>query len=309
VNVRRRVVVGLVVPLLLVTAACSGSGDSAPAKVGTLSSVTVTDGAKGPDVSFQAPLRFEKTASKVVKAGPGTGPAIDPSSLVTVHYVGINATDESPFTSGWNSGPSTFYVNSVVKGFTDGLVGKHAGDRVLIVVNAKDAFGATGNLDASVRPNDSVIFVVDVDAVAPTLPHPDGVPSLQYDSAGNPSKFTADDSTTPKPTDLGVYPVIEGTGPVVKSGDHISVLYFGQIYPDKAVFNPWNGQPFDVTLGSTKGPGSVIKGWDQGLTGQRVGSRVVLVVPPEFGYGDKAQGTTIPANSTLIFAVEILSVS
>jgi FKBP-type peptidyl-prolyl cis-trans isomerase len=308
--VRRRVVVGLVVPLLLVTAACSGSGDSAPAKVGTLASVTVSDsGPKGPELSFKAPIRFEKTASKVVKAGPGTGPAINPTSLVTVHYLGVNATDEFEFTPAWNAGPSTFYVNSVVKGFTDGLLDKHAGDRVLIVVNAKDAFGATGNLQATVRPNDSVIFLVDIDAVAPMQAHPQGVPSLQYDPTGNPSKFTADDSTTKHPTELGVYPVVEGTGPVVKAGDHISVDYFGQIYPDKAIFNPWNGQPFDVTLGATSGPGSVIKGWDQGLTGQRVGTRLVLVVPPDLGYGDKAQGTTIPANSTLIFAIEILSVN
>jgi peptidylprolyl isomerase len=313
--VRRRFVVGLAVPLLLVmTAACSGSDNTAPVKVGTLSSVTVSGTTSAePVVSFKAPIRFTKTASKVIDAGPGTGDAVSLASMVTVQYLGINATDEFPFGSSWpdkgsgskGTGPTTFYVNSVVKGFADGLVGTHAGDRVLIVVPSDDAFGKTGNLEASVRADDSVIFVVDVIRVAPTEAHPATVPSLQYDPQGNPSKFTADDSVTKKPTKLGVYPVIKGTGPVVKSGDRISVEYFGQLYPDGNVFNAWTGQPFDVQLGA----GGVIDGWELGLTGQRVGSRLVLVIPPALAYGKKGQGTTIPANSTLIFTIQILSVN
>jgi FKBP-type peptidyl-prolyl cis-trans isomerase len=314
--VRRRVVVGLVMPFLLVTAACSGSDGSAPVKVGTLQSVKVSGSTSAyPVVSFKAPIKFTKTASKVIVAGPGTGPAINRSSLVTVQYVGINATDANPFGMSWSkgtppglakgTGPTTFYVNSVVKGFTDGLIGKHAGDRVLICVPAQDAFGSTGNLEATVRPGDSVVFVVDVMSVAPVEPHPDTVPSLQYDAKGNPSKFTAGDNVTKNPTKLGVYPVIKGTGPVLKSGDRISVEYFGQLYPDKDVFNPWTGQPFDVQLGA----GGVIKGWELGLAGQRVGSRLVLVVPPDLAYGKKGQPPTIPANSTLIFTIQILSVN
>ncbi len=129
---------GWLLPLLLVPAACSGSDDSAPVKVGTVSSVTVSGPTTAtPDVSFKAPIKFTKTDSQVVNPGPGTGPAIEPSSLVTVQYVGINASDENPFGSSWpadtttgttnGTGPTTFYVNSVVKGFTDGLVGKHVG--------------------------------------------------------------------------------------------------------------------------------------------------------------------------------------
>lgn len=53
------------------------------------------------------------------------------------------------------------------------------------------------------------------------------------------------------------------------------------------------------------GTGSLIKGWDQALVGQTVGSRLLLVVPPSLGYGDKASGS-IPANSTLVFVIDIL---
>jgi len=300
----RRVVVGLTVPLLLVTAACSGSGGSTPVKVGTMASVTVTGPTSAvPVVSFKAPIKFAKTASKLVQAGPGTGPVVQKSSLVTVQFVGINASDEFIFGTSWKSGPSTFYVNSVVKGFADGLIGTQAGDRVLICSQAKDAFGATGNLASSVRPGDSVSFVVDVTSVAPVRATPPSVPTLTYDASGNPSKFTSDAQTATKPTTLGVYPIIEGPGPVVKSGDNVSVEYFGQIYPDKTVFNAWTGQSVNAQLGAAQ----VINGWEQGLEGQRVGSRVVLVIPPALAYGKKAQ-SGIPANSTLIFTIQILSV-
>ncbi|MEJ7628500.1 MAG: FKBP-type peptidyl-prolyl cis-trans isomerase [Nocardioidaceae bacterium] len=301
----RRVIVGLTMPVLLVSAGCSGSEDAAPVKVGTLASVTVTGPTTAtPVVDFAAPIRFVKTADKIVQAGPGTGPAVERSSLVTVQFVGINATDESTFGTSWQKGPSTFYVNSAVKSFGDGLIGAHAGDRVLIGAQARDAFGATGNLASSVRPGDSVIFVVDVESVAPEQTIPANVPTLAYDSSGDPSKFTADDRTLDKPTSLGIYPIIEGTGPIVKSGDVISVEYFGQIYPDGSVFNAWTGQSFDAQLGANQ----VIDGWDIGLVGQRVGARVVLVIPPDQAYGKKAQ-SGIPANSTLIFAIQILAVN
>lgn len=291
-------------PLLALTAACSGN-DSAPVKVGSLAAVTVTNATDPAKVvDFKAPLAFSKSENKVVQAGPGTGPKITASSLVTVKYVGINATDQSDFGDNWEHGPSTFYVNSVVKAFTQGLIGKQAGDRVLIVSPAKDAFGDTGNVEATVRPGDSVIFVVDIETVASVQPPPDTVPQLQYDATGNPSKFVAGAGVTAKPGKLGVYPVIEGTGPVVKAGDTVNVDYFGQLYPAKTVFNAWTGQPFDFKLGTSQ----VIDGWDQGVTGQRVGTRLVLVVPPDLAYKGKAQ-QGIPANSTLIFTIEILSVN
>lgn len=293
------------VPVLLATAACSGSSHETTAAIGTLASVKVAGPTTSPPtVSFKAPITFEKTASKVVQKGAGTGPAIDKTSMVTVQYVAINASDESVFGSSWKGGPTTFYVNTVVKGFADGLIGAHAGDRVLIGSRARDAFGVTGNLASTVRPGDAVIFVVDIVKIAPELSTPSGVPRLTYDADGNPAKFTADAQTPKNPTSLGVYPIVKGPGPVLKTGDSISVEYFGQIYPDGDVFNPWTGQSFDLVLGA----GNVIKGWDTGLVGQRVGSRVELVIPPAFGYGDKAQ-SGIPAGSTLVFTVQIVSVS
>lgn len=301
----RRLLVGLALPVLLLTAACSGGGNSSPARIVSLSAVRVTGPTtSAPQVSFKAPIAFAKTAHKILGQAAGTGPAITLHSLVTVQYVAINASDESVFGSSWKSGPSTFYVNSVVKGFASGLVGAKAGERVLIGARSVDAFGPTGNLAATVRPGDSVIFVVDIEKVFAEQALPSTVPSLQYGADGNPEKFTTHTGVTATPTKLGVYPVIEGPGPVVKSGDQVSVNYFGQLYPGGKVFNAWTGEAFPFQLGANQ----VIDGWDLGLAGQHVGSRIVLVIPAALAYKDKAQNG-IPANSTLIFTVQIVSVS
>jgi peptidylprolyl isomerase len=301
----RRLLVGLVLPMLLLTAACSGSDNTPAAPIVKLTAIHVSGPTTAaPQVHFKAPVSFANTTSDILNHGPGTGPVVAMYSLVTVQYVAIDANDESVFGSSWKSGPSTFYVNSVVKGFASGLIGTHAGDRVLIGVKAADAYGSTGNLAATVHPGDSVIFVVDILNVFGINSMPTTVPSLIYGADGNPQKFTAGPGVTAKPTKLGVYPVIEGPGPVVKTGDTVKVDYFGQIYPDKSVFNAWTGEPFSFQFGASQ----VIPGWDQGLVGQRVGSRVILVVPPALGYMNKKQGN-IPANSTLVFAVEILSVN
>ena len=112
---------------------------------------------------------------------------------------------------------------------------------------------------------------------------------------------------TPAPTDLGVRVISQGEGAVVEAGDDIEVHYFGQI---------WGGQVFDTSYdrGSSItfpiGVGSVIAGWDEGLVGERVGSRVLLSIPPHLGYGDRGMPRAgIGGTDTLVFVVDIVSTS
>ena len=108
--------------------------------------------------------------------------------------------------------------------------------------------------------------------------------------------------STREPKTLGVYPIIKGPGPVVKSGDNDHRRVLRADLPRRQCLQR-------VDRAAVPRPArtrQVIKGWDQGLVGQRVGSRVVLVIPPALGYGDKKQ-SGIPPNSTLIFTVQILS--
>ena len=108
------------------------------------------------------------------------------------------------------------------------------------------------------------------------------------------------------PCGLGVLDIVEGSGAAAKAGDHLTMKYVGVTWATGKQFDAsWDrGQDFDFTLGT----GNVIQGWDQGLVGMKQGGRRQLVIPPQLGYGDQAQGEDIPANSTLIFVVDLVKI-
>jgi peptidylprolyl isomerase len=110
----------------------------------------------------------------------------------------------------------------------------------------------------------------------------------------------------PAPNHLVVKDLRPGAGAVAKAGHMITVDYVGVLYKNGTVFDSsWkHNQQFSFTLGQ----GQVIKGWDQGLVGMKVGGRRELVIPANLAYGSASQ-PGIPANSTLVFVVDLLSVS
>ncbi|MDT7571828.1 MAG: hypothetical protein QOE05_2002 [Actinomycetota bacterium] len=110
----------------------------------------------------------------------------------------------------------------------------------------------------------------------------------------------------PMPCQLDVQDIVPGTGAAAKVGDHLTMKYVGVTWSTGKQFDAsWdNGQDFDFDLGA----GRVIQGWDQGLVGMKQGGRRQLVIPPQLGYGDQAQGEDIPANSTLIFVVDLVKI-
>lgn len=98
----------------------------------------------------------------------------------------------------------------------------------------------------------------------------------------------------------------EGTGAAVKTGDTVSVLYTGKL-EDGTVFDASSkhgNQPFDFQVGA----GMVIKGWDQGLVGAKVGEERTLTIPGDLAYGPQGIPGVIPANATLIFDVQVLAI-
>lgn len=107
-------------------------------------------------------------------------------------------------------------------------------------------------------------------------------------------------STSPSGGTLGIEDLVVGTGGTVVTGDTVSVTYVGTLT---------SGTQFDAGNFTFRvGAGSVIKGWDQGLVGMRVGGKRRLTIPPSLGYGSQAQGS-IPANSTLKFDITLLSIA
>lgn len=113
--------------------------------------------------------------------------------------------------------------------------------------------------------------------------------------------------STPAPTTLVTKDLITGTGQVAKAGDTVIVNYVGVLYKTGKTFDSsWSRhQTFTTPLAT----GSVIPGWVQGIPGMRVGGRRELIIPPSLAYGKSGSGSAIPPNSTLIFVVDLLSVS
>jgi peptidylprolyl isomerase len=109
------------------------------------------------------------------------------------------------------------------------------------------------------------------------------------------------------PTHLVVKDLITGNGTTATAGKTVTVNYVGVLYNTGKQFDSsWSrNQPFTTPLSS----GSVIPGWVQGIQGMKVGTRRELIIPPALGYGKTGQPPTIPPNSTLVFVVDLLSVS
>jgi peptidylprolyl isomerase len=110
----------------------------------------------------------------------------------------------------------------------------------------------------------------------------------------------------PPPKKLVVKDLIKGTGPAATANSTVNVQYVGETYKGGKQFDAsWNdgsGQPVSLPLSG------VIKGWQQGIPGMKVGGRRELIIPPSLGYGATAQ-SKIPANSTLVFVIDLHNVS
>lgn len=192
--------------------------------------------------------------------------------------------------------------------------GQRVGSLVLVVAPPAAAYGTTGNPGLGVSATDTVVFVVDVakviaaDSVVTGRQRavPENLPQVQV---GRPAATIAVPDTAP-PKGLVSRTLIDGSGATVKAGQTVVLQYSLAVWKanrgkDKAeLFDSTESQrgPASVVIGR----GNVLEGWDKGLVGTTVGSRVLLVVPPDLGYGTQAL-KGIPADSTLVFVFDVLA--
>ncbi|MFZ3495957.1 FKBP-type peptidyl-prolyl cis-trans isomerase [Streptomyces sp. 5.8] len=108
------------------------------------------------------------------------------------------------------------------------------------------------------------------------------------------------------PEELTVRDLVVGDGPEAKPGRVVRVHYVGVTFASGKEFDAsWDrGEPFKFAVGG----GRVIKGWDRGIRGMKVGGRREIIVPPRLGYRDQSPSPLIPAGSTLVFVVDLISV-
>lgn len=302
----------------LTLTACGSDTPESESTGGTsaLEQVTVEaapDDATTPKVTFEpGSLAADETESKVVTAGDGA--ELGGTELISFDYATFSGETAEEVGSSYASNPVGLDLGdeTVLPGLRSGLTGHKIGSRVLLAIPPKDGFGEAGNPSLGIQAEDTIVFLIDIisavtpleeatgTAVAPVA----GMPTVEV-TAGEPATITIPEGFA-APDKTVVQPLIQGEGAEVASGQTIRVAYTG--------VTPRNGETFDSSANSPTGytefqigVGRVIKGWDTGLVGQKVGSRVLLVIPAAEGYGEAGSPPSIEGGDTLVFVVDILA--
>lgn len=272
-----------------------------------LDSVTVT-GEFAEDVEVDLgiePFGIDETRSRVVIAGEGN--VVPADGMITVQYHGVNGRSGEVFDSSFDDGQdATFTLVGVIPGFAKGLTGKRVGDRVLVAMPGPDGYdeaAATGQGPAGIEVGDTLLFVVDiletsVDGPSGTPVTPaSGLPTVR-DADGKP-EVTITTSATP-PDKLVVQPLVRGRGREVEASDEIMAHYRTWSWKTGKMIEDYYAAPQNGALEDT------IPAWKNGLVGQRIGSRVMLVAPPAESFPEGNDNPVVEKGDTLVYVVDIL---
>ena len=311
----RRAAALVAIPMLaaVAVAGCGSSSSSSSASAGSNSAVTATGNfGAAPKVTIPAEKAAAALYTKTVIQGTGAPLTTSESLLGNFVLYDWSGTTHKLLGSTFSSGMPTLFAGPLLPGLEKALIGQKAGSRVLAVIPPKDAFGAQGNSQIGVGGKDTLVFVIDM---IQEYSNTSGVSGAQTSNGGSglptvtaaPGKApTVLIPSTAPPKTLQVKTLIKGAGSKITKGQYLVVQYTGINWRTKKSFDSsWTrGQPFPTAIGV----GQVIKGWDSGLVGQTVGSRVLLVIPPALGYGKTGSAQAgIKGTDTLVFVVDILS--
>ena len=317
----RRTATKLSVPLLavpvvaaLVLAGCGSSSPGSSSSSGASSSVSVS-GSFGQPPTVKIPSQKAGSSLTVKTLVHGSGPVLQKSDAFVGNYAIYvwSGTSHKLLQSSFANKQPTLFAGQLLPGLESALIGKTIGSRVLAVIPPKQGFGTSGNSQAGIKGTDTLVFVVDM---IKSFTAKADVSGKQTFSGGHGlPTVTATQGAAPTikipsgnpPSSMVTKVLVPGTGPTVSKGQTVVVQYTGVNWRTKKEFDAsWtHGQPFGFSIGAT--PSQVIPGWDSGLLGQKVGSRLLLVVPPKDGYGKTGNSQAgIKGTDTLVFVVDIL---
>lgn len=273
----------------------SAAGDlcSAAAPSGAASDSVTVDGAFGTDstASFAFPLDISEVQRTVITEG--TGEPVEEGQLISYALSAYAADTGAKLGAlGYTDGDILPALMSSTSPLGQVLGCASTGTRVVAT------FPATDSAAGEVYVFDLLSVVPSTASGAPQAPV-DGMPTVTLDSTGAP---TITIPSGDAPTEVQIADLKTGDGPVVASGDQVLVNYTGVKWSDGTVFDSsWEkGSP--AAFATT----GVVAGFQQALEGQTVGSQVLVVIPPAFGYG--ADPTNALKDETLVFVVDILGV-
>lgn len=270
-------------------------------KFGETPKLAKAKGKPSPDIAVQVPVK-------------GDGAKVAKGDYLQVDYLGQVWGADKVFDSTFEKGqPVIFPIGQqqVLPAWDQVLVGKTVGSRVEMAVPPKYGFGKEGQPQVGVKGDDTTLFVFDVvdtfngksSAKGKKIAQNDiDLPKVGDNTDGKAPSIKVPDSKAPKKL-VSSY-IIEGDGPKVAENGSVLVHYRGVLWD--------GGKEFDASY--KKGTlaqfslEQVVEGWSKGLAGKKAGSRVMIVVPPKQGYGEKGTPDgSIPKNATLVFSVDILA--
>ncbi|MFF8094751.1 FKBP-type peptidyl-prolyl cis-trans isomerase [Streptomyces sp. NPDC016675] len=324
----------IAVPAGLVTLAACGDDDSGSSSTGDSASPEASGTSAppspkivdGPLPAITAGTKFDEKPTVAKGSGDpskdlavktviaGGGKAVAENDFVIANYLGQIWSSAKVFDNSYDrKTPLVIQLaqGSIIEGWRYALAGRKTGSRVQFSVPPTWGYGQQGNEEAGIKGTDTLVFVVDVQDTFNANSSAKGE-KVPQDDAALPEVGTNTDGKAPSievpkadaPKKLVAEYVLEGDGPEVGAQDSVLVQYKGVVWD--------GGKEFDSTYARKQLTSfslqQVVKGWSQGLTGKKVGSRVLIVIPPDLGYGDNPpQGSGIEKDSTLVFSVDILA--
>lgn len=306
----------LTAALLGATLLLGGCGNDAADSSGPLKDVKVasSDPKKAPTVTVDPkPLSVTETTTRVVT--PGSGAQVVEGDIVSVKFALLHGKDGKQLDQNYDKEDLSFDLGAdgLLPGLRKGLLNQKVGSRLLVAVPPKDAFGDAGNPNLGVSGGDTIIFVMDVKSSAKPLKEAEGkavapkagLPTVKF-AAGKAATITMPKGKKP-PKDTVAQTLVEGTGKPVAKGQRVRVTYTGALWKNAKVFD-YSAKRAPGYFEFPVGQQQVIKAWDAKVEGAKVGSRLLLIVPPKDGYG--ASGSPqggISGTDTLVFVIDVLA--
>jgi peptidylprolyl isomerase len=306
----RRPLAALLPVLFLGVAACGSDTGASPTDIDGPSGFDAVeiagDPGTKPEVTWKGQMEADELESETLVTGDGKAVAAGDAVYAEL-WIGNGFSKSEAYTTYGGEGAQQVTVDSeqLAPIFFEALEGQTVGSRVAVVGSADAAFGASGNPTLGIGDGDTVLLIADlVEEPAPVKPK--GVAASKMpkivEKGGKVTGLDFTGLSAPAADGELLRSVVKkGTGKTVTEDMTITANYLGQTFEATEPFDEsYSKEPAEFSLQG------VVKGWTYGLSGLKVGARVLLQIPPDLGYGAQEQAN-IPANSTLYFVVDIVS--
>ena len=307
---RRSAPVALAAASALVLAGCAGGSEpeapetTAAADCMDLSSGSLSEGVtvegeftQVPTATFTTPIEAEELERTIAIEGDGDETAAgDPVNAIVSAFSGTSGTQLF-------SQPATITAgdDTVFEAFLAGIDCVPIGTRTVTVAPAATLYGETGNETIGVAPGETVVIVVDVVEVQEALKPAEwteDVPEVEFGADGESPTVTL--PATPPPAEYQLKVLEEGDGDEVQAGDNVTLHYQGTSWDTGEVFDEsYGGEPAQFPTDQ------VIQGFGSALVGQKVGTKLIVTIPPQYAYGTEQSEQVPLGGQTLVFLVEI----